>query len=596
MCADSFLIRTHPTVLRKMNRRQILKTLTGLGIGSAVFGRALAAFAQDEIQITEGMIKEAEWVAGIELTDEQRKQAVRSLQFINRNLQQLRKIPLTNDVAPAVHFQPLKFPQPVTQVPPSRPSTVVHADIDARPPLDEDLAFLPVSRLATLIRKRLISSVELTRVYLDRLRKYNPLLNCVVNLTEELAIKQARRADQEISAGKYRGPLHGIPWGAKDLVSVPGYPTTWGAPQYREQKLDVLATVARRLEEAGAVLIAKLSMGALAMGDRWFGGMTRCPWNYKVGSSGSSAGSASAAAAGLVGFAIGTETLGSIISPSRRCGSTGLRPTFGRVSRFGCMTLSWSMDKIGPITRSVEDCGLVFGAIHGRDEHDPTTGTFPFDWPAKVDLSRLTVGYTAGRVELEKRTDLAQLKKLGVKLKEVTLPSDLPLRALTTVLDIEAAAAFDDLTRTGNVEGLNAWPAIFRHASFVSGVDYVRAMRVRTRLQIEFEKLFADVDVLVNANDLVPTNLTGHPSIALPVGFRKRMDVDMPYSTIFTGKLYGESELLALAMAYQDLHDAHLKKPPLDQQLEMMKQETENADRPAESKPPTGAKKTATNK
>ena len=562
-----------------MDRRQIIKAVAGLGIGSAVFGRALAAVAQDETKITPEMIKEAEWVAGVELTDEQREQAARSLQFTTRNLEELRKVKLTNDVGPAIHFRPQMDRDTVTKL--DRSIKVAHGHIDAKPGSAEEIAFLPVSKLSSLIKNRLITSVELTKIYLQRIKKYNSLLNCVVTVTEDLALKQAKKADQEIAAGKYRGPLHGIPWGAKDLVAVPGYPTTWGAPQYKEQELEFKATVAQRLEDAGAVLVAKLTMGALAMGDRWFGGMTRCPWNYKVGSSGSSAGSASAVVAGLCGFTIGTETLGSIISPSRRCGATGLRPTFGRVSRAGCMALSWTMDKIGPITRSVEDCALVFNAIHGADGLDSTAESRPFQWPLETDFSQVTVGFTKGRTEIEKREDLNQLKKLGVKLKEVELPNDIPLRGVTSVLDIEAAAAFDELTRSGNVEGLNAWPSIFRKAGFISGVDYVRAMRVRTLLQSKFEELMEQVDVLVNANDLVHTNLTGHPSIALPVGFRKRMEVEMPYSTIFTGRLNDEETLLAVANAYQQLQDAHLKRPPLDEQITQKLEDEKEKSKPA---------------
>lgn len=565
-----------------MNRRNIIKAIAGLGIGSAVFGRAVAALAQEESEITVDMIKQAEWIAGLELTEEQRKEAAKSLRFTNLNLKQLREVKLSNHTGPAIHFHVKSSATADSE--PNRKVTVVDKPLETRPANDEAVAFLPVSKLAGLIKSRELTSVELTKIYLARLKRYNPLLNCVVNLTEDLAMKQAKRADREIEAGKYRGPLHGIPWGAKDLIAVPGYPTTWGAPQYENQKLDFTATVAQRLEEAGAVLVAKLSMGALAMGDRWFGGMTRCPWNVKVGSSGSSAGSGSATVAGLCGFTLGTETLGSIISPSRRCGATGLRPTFGRVSRAGCMALSWSMDKIGPITRSVEDCAIVLSAIHGGDRRDLTAETQPYEWPTKVDLTKLRVGFVASpRSPVDERQDLNKLKELGVQLEEVQLPNQYPVRALTTVLDVEAAAAFDELTRSGDVEGLNAWPSIFRRSSFISGVDYVRAMRVRSLLQDEFEKLMSKVDVLVNANDLVHTNLTGHPSIALPVGFRERSGSQMPYSTVFTGGLFKESQLLALAHAYQGLHDAHLKQPPLEEQLKSM--ESEKDDEAKEEKP-----------
>ena len=537
-------------------------------MGSAVFHRALASLAQDTIEITPEMVKKAEWISGLELSDEERNATASSLQRKLAGLAELRQLPITNDVAPAFTFRTIA-PAPTQPQKIDRTPEVISNPDTKRPATDEEIAFLPVSALSRLIKNREVSSVELTKLYLSRLKKYNSLLNCVVTFTEELAMKQARRADAEISAGKYRGPLHGIPWGAKDLIAVPGYTTTWGAPQFKDQRFDYTATVAKRLEEAGAVLVAKLTLGAIAMGDRWFGGMTRCPWNYQVGSSGSSAGSASAAVAGLVGFAIGTETLGSIISPSRRCGATGLRPTFGRVSRYGCMALSWTMDKVGPITRSVEDCALVFAAIHGADGLDPTAESREFAWPPKVDLKSLTVGYTKSRRSIDDRDDIKKLKSLGVKLKEIEIPSreKMSVRALTSVLDVEAATAFEDLTRAGNLEGLNSWGGTFRTASFISAVDYVRAMRARRILQDDFEAMMKTVDVLVNANDLVHTNLTGHPSIALPVGFRERGDLRLPFSTIFTGQLNRETEMLALAKAYQDLHTTHLEKPPLDQQL-----------------------------
>ncbi len=323
-----------------------------------------------------------------------------------------------------------------------------------------------MTELSALLRTRQITSVQLTEIYLQRLRRFDPLLRCVVSFTDDLAFRQARQADQEISAGLYRGPLHGVPWGAKDLISYPGYKTTWGATPFRDQELDMKATVASRLEAAGAVLVAKLSLGALAMGDMWFGGRTRNPWNPAQGSSGSSAGSAAATAAGLVGFALGSETLGSIVSPCRRCGATGLRPTFGRVSRYGCMALAWSMDKIGPITRSVEDTALVLDAIHGYDGLDSTAVDAPFHWPPARELSTLTVGYfESNRRRDQPRPELDILKQLGVKLKPIELPEKFPSRDLVLMLDVEAGAAFDALTRQGVTEGLNSWPGTFRKRS-----------------------------------------------------------------------------------------------------------------------------------
>lgn len=374
-----------------LNRRQILAAITATGIGSAVFHKAAASLAQeDESKFNAEMLKQAEWISGIELTDEQREEIVDSVQRNSALNEQLREQEITADIAPAMHFQtlsPLKKSESVDRTAQTSSSIV--------PPLPEDraeIAFLPVHKLSWLLRTGKISSVELTNIYIERLKKYSPMLRNVVTLTEELAMKQAERADREISEGIYRSPIHGIPWGAKDLISVPGYPTTWGIPHYKDRELDETATVAQRLEAAGAVLVAKLSLGALAMGDKWFEGMTRNPWNPRIGSSGSSAGSASAVVAGLVGFTLGSETLGSILSPSIRCGSTGFRPTFGRVSRHGCMPLSWSMDKIGPLCRAVEDCALVFDAIHGADGLDPTANNYPYNWPADIDLSGLRIG------------------------------------------------------------------------------------------------------------------------------------------------------------------------------------------------------------
>jgi Asp-tRNA(Asn)/Glu-tRNA(Gln) amidotransferase A subunit family amidase len=417
-----------------------------------------------------------------------------------------------------------------------------------------------------LVRTRKVSSAELTELYLDRLKRYDPALKCVVSLTEELARKQAAAADKEIAAGAYRGPLHGLPWGAKDLIAYPGYKTTWGAGHYKDQTLDETATVAERLDNAGAVLAAKTTLGALAMGDVWFGGTTRNPWNVKQGSSGSSAGSASAVAAGLVGFAIGSETLGSIVSPCTRCGVTGLRPTFGRVSRAGCMALSWTMDKVGPIARSVEDCALVFAAVHGADGKDPTAVDRPFDWPCKRPLTDLRVGYTGD----PDRDEVKVLKELGVKLVPVKLP-DAAVAPLRTILSVEAAAAFDDITRDGVTDGLGAlWPRTFREGRFVSAVDYLRMQRVRSRVMAEMAKTMEAVDLYVGGNDLLLTNLTGHPTVVLPNGPTRS---GSPTALTFTGRLWGETELLAVAKAYQDATGHHRKRP------DMAKVTKENAEK-----------------
>ena len=543
-------------------RRQMLQLLSALGIGSTVFQRALAAQAEQAKTVTPEMIQQAEWIAGLQLSEADRKAITQGVQQTLRDCETLRRVRLDNSVPPAIAFQPAPWQAPGD----GRHGTVTLSDGIApkRPDSSETLAFMPVSKLAALLRTRQLSAVELTKLYLERLRHYDPALYCVVCYTEELALKQAEQADREIAAGCYRGPLHGIPWGAKDLIAYPGYKTTWGATPFKDQVIDRKATVAARLEEAGAVLLVKLSLGALAQGDRWFGGMTRNPWNPKEGSSGSSAGSACATAAGLVGFALGSETLGSIVSPCTRCGVTGLRPTFGRVSRYGCMSLAWSMDKIGPIARSVEDCALIFGAIHGADGLDPTAVDRPFSWPLARDLRSLRVGYVETKKPVKERDELSVLRDLGVKLIPIKLPDKQPVGALHLILTVEAATAFDELTRQGITEGLNQWPTTFRRGQFVSAGDYLRANRVRTLLMQEMHELMSRVDAYVGGNDLQLANLTGHPTLVLPNGFQKRGGMETPVALTFTGRLYGETELLALGHAYQQARGFHLRHPAME--------------------------------
>lgn len=544
-------------------RRQLLRALAGLGIGTAVFQRALATAADKAEDITVEMIQQAEWIAGLQLTEDDREALLDRLNRQQRQFETMRALPLTNDIALALSFNPAPWLPPCCE-PVRRGVEPIAWSAPKKADAAENLAFLPVTSLAALIRSRQLSSVELTKLYLQRLRKYDPVLHCVVTFTDELALKQAEHADREIAAGRYRGPLHGIPWGAKDLIAYPGYKTTWGAAPFKDQKIDTKATVARRLEEAGAVLVAKLSLGALAMGDRWFGGRTRNPWDPRRGSSGSSAGSASATAAGLVGFAIGSETLGSIVSPSRACGVTGLRPTYGRVSRHGCMTLSWSMDKLGPMCRSVEDCAFVFAAMHGFDGLDASAVDRPFTWPLRRDLRTMKVGYIEEDAADKDRADLRVLRDLGVRLVPLKLPSGYPLEALRLILDTEAAAVFDELTRKGVTEGLNAWPRIFRLHQFVPAVEYLRANRIRTLWVRAMQDVMARVDLYVGGNDSLLTNLTGHPTVVLPNGFRKVGDRELPRALTFTGRLYGETELLAVAHAYQQATGHHLKRPPMD--------------------------------
>jgi Asp-tRNA(Asn)/Glu-tRNA(Gln) amidotransferase A subunit family amidase len=412
-------------------------------------------------------------------------------------------------------------------------------------------------------------------MYLARLKKYGPRLNCLITLTEDLALAQAKRADEEIASGRYRGSLHGVPYGAKDLLATKGIRTTWGSKPYIDQVPDHDATVIERLEKAGAVLVAKLSMGELAWGDVWFGGKTRNPWNYEQGSSGSSAGSASATAAGLVGFSIGTETWGSIISPSTRCGVTGLRPTYGRVSRAGAMALSWTMDKIGPICRSVEDCALVFAAIAGPDGKELGVVDLPFDWDPASDLRTIRIGYLKKSFEADSKTQkndraaLEVLRSLGIELVPFELPANLPIQPLAVILSAESAAAFDELTRSNQDDLMarqerHAWPNAFRVSRFIPAVEYIQANRVRTLLMQEMAEKMRTVDVYVapssdDDNGLL-TNLTGHPAVVVPDGFDEK---GSPTSISFIGGLYEEAKTLRVALAYQQATDFHTKHPVL---------------------------------
>ncbi|WP_165251560.1 amidase [Paludisphaera soli] len=552
-----------------IRRRAVLGGLAALGFGGPVFRRALAAQAAEKGAVTAEMVRQAEWIAGVAFTDDERAQVAESAASSLRRFEALRKVEIAYDVLPALQFNPAPGLAPAGPAERNRAAPIATGPI-GRPASEEDLAFLPVARLAELVRTRQVTSVELTNLYLGRLKRFDPILKCVVNLTEELARKQAAGADAEIAAGRYRGPLHGIPWGAKDLIAHPGYPTTWGAPQFQDRVIDVKATVSARLEEAGAVMVAKLSMGALAMGDRWHGGMTRSPWDPRRGSSGSSAGSASAAAAGLVGFAIGSETLGSIISPCRACGATGLRPTFGRISRHGCMSLSWTMDKIGPITRSVEDCALVLDAIHGRDGLDPTAVDRPFAWPPTIDVGRIKVGVPSldGK-PAEDRPEARTLRALGFELVPIELPTKYPPWAVSLMLGTEAAAVFDDLTRRHVTEGLNEWPETFRVGQLTPAVEYLRAARVRTLLMEEMARVFEQVDVFLGwgGPDLTITNLTGHPSVIFPATLRDRDGHPSPSTITLTGRLYDESTLLAVALACEAAVADAGRRPPLETYL-----------------------------
>ena len=535
---------------------------------------AAAAYArpQDKPTIKRRHVAAAERIMGLSFDKAERDSLLVDLHDYRGNYRQLRALEILNACPPALLFNPV----PTGKAFDTRILPPVFAPVDEvdLPGNLDDLAYYPVARLAELIRTRRITSTRLTTMYLERLRRYGPQLECVVTLTEELALEQARRADEEIAAGKYRGPLHGIPYGAKDLLAVKGYPTTWGAMPYKDQVIDEDAAVVQRLEEAGAGLVVKLTLGALAWGDVWFGGSTRNPWNLEQGSSGSSAGSAAATAAGLVPFAIGSETWGSIVSPSTRCGVTGLRPTFGRVSRTGAMALSWSMDKLGPLCRTVEDCAIVFNAIRGPDGLDQTVVDLPFNYNYQVDLGGLRIGYVKEAFEEARpgkandQAVLGVLQELGAELVPIELP-DYPIQDLAFILNAEAAAAFDELTRSGKDDLLvrqvrKAWPNVFRASRFIPAVEYIQANRARQQLIQEMERILAEVDLYVcpsfGGDNLLLTNLTGHPCVVLPNGFDEQ---GSPTSITFTGHLYDEATLLAAARAYQKATGWHLQHPPL---------------------------------
>jgi len=624
-----------------LDRRGFLAACSRAGITSALFPGVLytlAAQAQESPdtdqskppKITPEMIDQAAIMAGIgPFTEEQKKMMIDGLIDQNGSFKAIRKLKIPNSVAPAFVFHPYAAagiaPRAATEAPNGHGWT---PDPNVTAPSNiEDLAFAPVSELASLLRARKITSLALTQMYLARLKRYDSKLHFVITLTEDRALAQARAADAEISAGNHRGPLHGIPWGAKDLLAVKGYPTTWGAGGFEHQSFDEDATVVKRLDAAGAVLVAKFTLGALAMGDKWFGGRTRNPWNPNQGSSGSSAGSASAVAAGCVAFAIGSETLGSISSPSTRCGATGLRPSFGFVPRTGAMALSWTMDKLGPISRSAEDCALVLNAIHGPDGQDTSVHPAPFHWDPAFDVHALRIGYLKSdfdepspfklppppaeetaeqkkkremqeaerkaartRRDYDRRYDLATLDKLramGFNLIPIELPK-LPYGAMVGLLGAEAAAAFDDLTLSGRdrlltEQGVADWPNSFRTARFYPAVEYIQANRARTLAIQQVTALFDKVDIIVapsSGMQLVATNLTGHPALIVPNGLRgddapKPPNIDdgdndniggpgTPVSITFLAGLYEDSRLAAFAHAYQQATGFNKLHPKLD--------------------------------
>ncbi len=641
-----------------LDRRRFLAVAGQLGFASTLFPGALYALAavpdpnatgedaaasdadtkgEPKLRpITPEMIDTAAALAGITIEPAQRAMMLEGLNSQREAYGAIRALHLPNSVAPAFVFDPLPAGAKLDTA--RQPARYGKAPAVATAPQNlEDLAFLSVMELSDLVRRKKVSSVALTTMYLNRLKRYDPLLHFTVTLTEERAMNSAREADADLGKGHHRGPLHGLAWGAKDLLAVKGYPTTWGAGGFEHQVIDADATVVQRLDAAGAVLVAKLTLGALAMGDVWFAARTRNPWNPKQGSSGSSAGPASATAAGCVAFAIGSETLGSISSPSTRCGVTGLRPTFGFVPRTGAMALSWTMDKLGPICRGVEDCAAVMSAIYGPDQLDLTVKDAAFNWNTDIDWRTLRVGYLesafaepkpaaedtpaaaggkeadAPRTEEEQRkaaqrtsqrlagdarrkydhsydvAALAKLRSMGVQLKPLELPK-LPYAAMVPLLTAEAAASFDELTMTGRDKLLTAqgpydWPNSFRTARFYPAVEYIQANRVRSLAIAQLSKLFEQVDVIVaptGGEQLLATNLTGHPAVIVPNGLRgddaphgTRSLADdsgdddsiggpgTPVSLTFLAGHHQDARLLLLARAYQQATGFQKQHPKL---------------------------------
>jgi Asp-tRNA(Asn)/Glu-tRNA(Gln) amidotransferase A subunit family amidase len=603
------------------DRRAFMAYFSSVGLGSTLLPGVLWAQVQQQPQtpeITKEMIAAAEEISGLKFSDDERTAMARSLQQMRGNLQSLHKEPLDQSILTALVFDP---------VPPGKElakkskmlMTRSKAPIMARPGSIDELAYAPVTQLSDLVRTRKVKPSELTDMYLSRLKRYDPQLHFVVNLTEERARKQAKDMDAEISRGKYRGPLHGIPWGAKDLLAVKGYPTTWGAGLYKDQTFDYEATVVKRLDDAGAILVAKLTLGSLAQGNHWWAEYTRNPWipdQLSPGSSGSSAGPASATAAGCVGFSIGSETNGSITSPARTCGVSGFRPSFGRVPRSGAMALSWTTDKLGPICRSAEDCALVFDAIQGPDGIDYSVKQYPFNWNANVKLSQLKIAYFKANFDrraadgtttpnAEAMNFLKVLESLGAKPEPIEVPTPNYGYLDSIILSSEAGAAFEPDTLNSKIKELepySTWPNFFRAAQFVPAVDYVNANRVRIAAMNQMWELFSKYDVVLTPQENTSvTNITGTPSIVVPTGFAipqpfgrggggggggggrglaaaagrggdttrapapptpPPVTIPLPTAMYVMGPIFQDEKNLLVAHAFQQATDFHKKHPP----------------------------------
>ena len=597
------------------DRRAFMAYFSSIGLGTTLFPGVLWAQAQQQQgpAITKEMIAAAEQLSGLEFSDEERTSIVRGVQQMRGNLQTLHKEPMDQSILPSIVFEPVP---PGKQLAHKSKALMVRTKVPvmARPGNLDELAYLTVSQLSEMVRNRKVKPSELTEMYLSRLKRYDSQLHAVVNLTEERALKQAKEMDAEISRGKYRGPLHGIPWGAKDLLAVKGYPTTWGAGLYENQTFEYESPVVTRLDEAGAILIAKLTLGALAQGNHWWKEYTRNPWipeQLNPGASGSSAGPASATAAGCVGFSIGSETNGSITSPSRTCGVAGFRPSFGRVPRSGAMALSWTTDKLGPICRSAEDCALVFDAIQGPDGVDYSVKAYPFNWNATAKLSSLKIAYFKANFERraqdgtvtpnpEAMNVLKVLEGLGAKLDAIEVPTPNYGYLDSIILNAECGAAFEVDTlnkRIKELEPYSTWPNTFRSAQFIPAVDYINANRARIAAMNQMWDLFSKYDVVLTPQENTSvTNITGTPSIVVPTGFAVQQgrgggggggagrggagrgggrgdstaapaappppSIPLPTSMAFLGPIFQDEKPLLVAHAFQQATDFHKKRPP----------------------------------
>jgi len=542
-----------------LSRKEVLTSILAGIAGVALPTQALGQVNTETITLDD--LKAAEKIAGFTLTDDERKEILSAVSSFAPGYASFRALPITESTGVPLAYIPYRDGSQPTGGAKAKPSDVKGLK---RPKLDEEVAFLNIRELGFLIRSKQLTSVQLTHIYLDRLKKYGDSLLCLVTLTEALALQQAERADDELKRGIDRGPLHGIPYGAKDLFATKGIPTTWGAEPFKDQVFDYDAAAIERLRASGAVLVAKLSMGALAMGDVWFKGTTKNPWNAKQGSSGSSAGSSAAVAAGLIAFGIGTETSGSLMSPSLRCRVSGFRPTFGRISRFGAMELSFSLDRIGPLCRDVEDCALVLAAMAGSDARDASSVDRPFEYPAKVDMAHVRIGWVGAANGMDDDPAVKRLRALGATVSAVKV-SPFPA-GLFTILAVESGSAFDAFTRGTKIRELkdSTWPQTFRSSRYVPAVEYLQAQRARDLMVQTFEREFGDLDALlgpgIGGSAFSQANFGGYPSLMIPFGDDGNGN---SVGKALIGRHYGEDRLLTIGKAIQDGFDFHRRHPDL---------------------------------